>query len=356
MMKNIIILLCVFFSLTFASLNGQVPDGISYQAIALDENGKEIAGHDINGNIINSRRIDVRFSIVGGTQTGEILYKEVHSTNTDQFGLFSLVIGHGIVSSDGKYQKLTDINWGADELFLKVEIDINRSGNFKVMGVQQMMSVPFAFYALTTSKTTVNFADILNKPLFSNVATSGDYNDLINKPHFFNGNYNDLLNKPDLFNGDYNDLRNKPVLFNGDYNDLRNKPALFNGDYNDLRNKPALFNGDYNDLRNKPALFNGDYNDLRNKPALFDGDYNSLVNRPLITRETTDEFLATGGQTTFTLRNVPSETRNLKMYVNGVRISNSACRNSGVTLTYVPANNGSYSLMAGDRIQIDYSY
>jgi len=313
-MKNIIILLCVCFSLTFVSVNGQVADGISYQAIALDENGREIAGHDINGNIINSKRIDVRFSIVGGTQNGEILYKEVHSTNTDQFGLFSLVIGHGVVSLDGKYQKLMDINWGADELFLKVEIDINRSGNFKVMGIQQMMSVPFAYYALTTSKTTVNFADILNKPLFSNVATSGDYNDLINKPHFFSGNYNDLLNKPDLFNGDYNDLRNKPVLFNGDYNDLRNKPDL------------------------------------------FDGDYNSLDNRPLITRETTDEFLATGGQTTFTLRNVPSETRNLKMYVNGVRISNSACRNSGVTLTYVPANNGSYSLMAGDRIQIDYSY
>ena len=313
-MKNIIILLCVCFSLTFVSVNGQVADGISYQAIALDENGREIAGHDINGNIINSKRIGVRFSIVGGTQNGEILYKEVHSTNTDQFGLFSLVIGHGVVSLDGKYQKLMDINWGADELFLKVEIDINRSGNFKVMGIQQMMSVPFAYYALTTSKTTVNFADILNKPLFSNVATSGDYNDLINKPHFFSGNYNDLLNKPDLFNGDYNDLRNKPVLFNGDYNDLRNKPDL------------------------------------------FDGDYNSLDNRPLITRETTDEFLATGGQTTFTLRNVPSETRNLRMYVNGVRISNSACRNSGVTLTYVPANNGSYSLIAGDRIQIDYSY
>ena len=327
-MKNKLILLCALFSLFFSPVNGQVADGISYQAVALDENGKEIAGHDINGNIINSKRIDVRFSIVGGTDNGELLYKEVHSTSTDRFGLFSLVIGHGIVSSDGKYQKLIDINWGADELFLKVEIDINQTGNFKVMGIQQMMSVPFAFYASTTSKTTVNFADILNKPSFSNVATSGDYNDLINKPHLFNGNYNDLVNKPDLFNGDYNDLRNKP----------------------------AFFNGDYNDLKNKPAFFNGDYNDLRNKPVLFDGDYNSLVNRPLITRETTDEFLATGGQTTFTLRNVPSETRNLKMYVNGVRISNSACRNSGVTLTYVPANNGSYSLMSGDRIQIDYSY
>ena len=264
-MKNNVILLCAFLSLTIVSVNGQVADGISYQAVALDENGKEIAGHDINGNIINSKRIDVRFSIAGGTQNGEVLYKEEHSTSTDQFGLFSLVIGHGNVSSDGKYQKLTEINWGAEELFLKVEIDINRSGNFKVMGIQQMMSVPFAFYALTTSKTTVNFADIMNKPLFSNVATSGDYNDLINRPHFFNGDYNDLINKPDLFNGDYNYLINKPDLFNGDFNDLINKPEL------------------------------------------FDGDFNSLVNKPVITRETTDEFPANAGQTTFTLRHVPSE-------------------------------------------------
>jgi len=341
-MKNNVILLCAFLCLTIASVNGQVADGITYQAVALDENGKEIAGHDINGNIINSKRIDVRFSIVGGTQNGEDLYTEVHSTSTDQFGLFSLVIGHGIVSSDGKYQKLTDINWGAEELFLKVEIDINRSGNFKVMGIQQMMSVPFAFYALTTTKATINFAEIMNKPMFSNVATSGDYNDLINKPHFFNGDYNDLINKPSLFNGDYDDLINKP--------------SLFNGDYNDLINKPSLFYGDYNDLINKPSLFDGDYNDLINKPSLFDGDFNSLVNKPLITRETTDEFPAIAGQTIFTLRHVPSETSNLKMYINGVRISNSACRNSGITLTYIPANNGSYALMAGDRIQFDYSY
>jgi len=182
----------------------------------------------------------------------------------------------------------------------------------------------------------------MNKPMFSNVATSGDYNDLINKPHFFNGDYNDLINKPSLFNGDYDDLINKP--------------SLFNGDYNDLINKPSLFNGDYNDLINKPSLFDGDYNDLINKPSLFDGDFNSLVNKPLITRETTDEFPAIAGQTIFTLRHVPSETSNLKMYINGVRISNSACRNSGITLTYIPANNGSYALMAGDRIQIDYSY
>jgi hypothetical protein len=299
-MKKIVVLLFTFLSLTFVTLNGQVADGITYQAVALDEVGKEIAGHDINGNVIQSKQIDVRFTILGGTQDGELLYKEVHSTFTDQFGLFSLIIGHGSVSADGKYQKLMDIYWGADKLFLKVEIDIKRSGNFKVMGIQQMMSVPFAFYALTTTKTTVNYPDILNKPLFSKVAVSGDYNDLISKPVLFDGNYSSLINKPVLFDGNYNSLVNKPVL--------------------------------------------------------FDGNYNSLVNKPSITRETTDEFLAITGQTTFTLKHTPSETSKLKMYINGVRVSNSAYNNSGITLNYIPANNGSNALTAGDRIQFDYSY
>ena len=53
----------------------------------------------------------------------------------------------------------------------------------------------------------------------SSVATSGDYNDLTNKPTLssvaISGEYSDLLNKPTLSNvatsGDYNDLTNKPT-------------------------------------------------------------------------------------------------------------------------------------------------
>lgn len=46
----------------------------------------------------------------------------------------------------------------------------------------------------------------------------------------------------------------------------------------------------------------------------------------------------------------------MKMYVNGVRISNTAYSMSGNTLTYNPTNNGAYALAAGDRIQMDYYY
>jgi hypothetical protein len=73
-------------------------------------------------------------------------------------------------------------------------------------------------------------------------------------------------------------------------------------------------------------------------------------------REVADQFSATTSQTSFTLTQAPHSNSKVKMFINGVRISNTAYTCSGTTLTYNPTNNGSYSLTAGDRIQFDYYY
>ncbi|WP_111309043.1 beta strand repeat-containing protein [Confluentibacter sediminis] len=73
-------------------------------------------------------------------------------------------------------------------------------------------------------------------------------------------------------------------------------------------------------------------------------------------REVADEFSATASQTSFTLTQTPSASSKVKMYINGIRISNTAYSTSGTTFTYVPASNGGYTLTAGDRIQMDYYY
>jgi hypothetical protein len=73
-------------------------------------------------------------------------------------------------------------------------------------------------------------------------------------------------------------------------------------------------------------------------------------------REVADEFLATANQTTFTLTQAPSTNSKVKMYINGIRISNSAYPTAGNTLTYDPAENGMYTLLESDRIQFDYFY
>jgi len=73
-------------------------------------------------------------------------------------------------------------------------------------------------------------------------------------------------------------------------------------------------------------------------------------------QEVTDEFSATSGQTSFTLTQTPSSLSKVKMYINGIRISNTAYSWTGTTLTYTPANNGNYTLSASDRVQMDYTY
>jgi rRNA-processing protein FCF1 len=73
-------------------------------------------------------------------------------------------------------------------------------------------------------------------------------------------------------------------------------------------------------------------------------------------REVADEFSATSGQTSFSLSQVPNTASKVKMFVNGIRISNNAYSISSSSLTYSSSNNGGYTLNTGDRIQFDYYY
>jgi hypothetical protein len=82
----------------------------------------------------------------------------------------------------------------------------------------------------------------------------------------------------------------------------------------------------------------------------------SWVTVSTVVREEANEFTATLSQITFILTQTASVNSKVKMYINGIRISNSAYSLSGTTVTYVAAYNGAYALTAGDRIQFDYFY
>ncbi len=75
-------------------------------------------------------------------------------------------------------------------------------------------------------------------------------------------------------------------------------------------------------------------------------------------RLNSDEFnvtTQTGATATFTLTQTPLGGK-VFMFINGTRIKNGAFTVSGTTVTYTAANNNSYALVAGDRIQFDYAY
>lgn len=320
-MRNLLILFIVVFGFSNAAILGQVADGISYQAVALDEGGREIAGQDINGNIINGKSINVRFSLVAGTSDGEILYREVHTVNTDQYGLFSVVIGHGTVSPDGKNQKLTDINWGADRMYLRVEIDIKRSGNYKVMGIQQMMAVPFAFYSLNSSSIEPGTVS-----------------------QYWRGDKTwQALDKSAVGLGN---VENTGLSsWNGSSN-LNTVGTITSGTWNagTVTSSGAITGSSIIRSGGTSSQF------LKADGSVDGNDYITAI------REFNDQFTAADSQSRFTLTHRPSDNSNVKMFINGIRISNSAYTVSGNSITYLPANNGSNVLRAGDRIQFDYYY
>ncbi|MFN3754791.1 hypothetical protein [Flavobacterium sp.] len=129
-MKKILLLSALFISfLTFA----QVPQGISYQAIAL--NG--------SGNPVVSSNVRVKLSILDQTATGTVLYSETQLKTTTAQGLFNLTIGQGTVVSG----VFNTINWGTNSKFLKVEMDVTGGTNYVAVGTTQLLSVPYAMAA-----------------------------------------------------------------------------------------------------------------------------------------------------------------------------------------------------------------
>lgn len=72
-------------------------------------------------------------------------------------------------------------------------------------------------------------------------------------------------------------------------------------------------------------------------------------------RPSTEQFTATAGQTSFTLAQTPLNNK-IWMFINGVRTNINGYGVSGTLVTYTASGNNNYTLVAGDRIQFDYSY
>jgi len=165
-MKKLLATLLLFSSI-FA-FGQTVPQGINYQAVAIDESGKPIPGVDIVGSPIDDAEIGIRISILENSPTGAVLYQEEHEVLTDQYGMFNLVIGQGLQVSPDPF---SSIDWIGDK-YLQVELSVDNNGDFKLSAVQQLMSVPYAFLADRALNVDDADADASNE--IQNLSVSGD--------------------------------------------------------------------------------------------------------------------------------------------------------------------------------------
>ena len=73
--------------------------------------------------------------------------------------------------------------------------------------------------------------------------------------------------------------------------------------------------------------------------------------------EITEEFLTpTASQTAFTITQTPASSTKVKMFINGVLIKGSAHTKAGNIITYIPANNGNYTITTNDEVIFYYYY
>ena len=117
-------------------VQAQVPNKFNYQAVARNSLGQSLA----NANI------SLRLTILDGGANGTNVYSETRQATTNQLGLFTVGIGGpGATSTTGNF---ATIDWGTGNKYIKVEADPLGGNNFSVLGNTEMLSVPYALYAV----------------------------------------------------------------------------------------------------------------------------------------------------------------------------------------------------------------
>jgi len=141
-MKKNLLCLPIAFIFFLPTLIAQVPQGINYQAVA----------RNTAGAVLQNQHLGVSFAIHDGSANGNIIYQETDTTTTNQFGLFTLVIGHGTPSLG----TFSSISWGTGNKFLEVDYDPAGGTNYSSMGTTQLVSVPYALYAASAGNGAGN--------------------------------------------------------------------------------------------------------------------------------------------------------------------------------------------------------
>lgn len=133
----------IVFSLLPMLLIGQsVPFSVNYQAVARDADGLPVVNASVYADM----------SILKGSENGPEVYFESHTTSTNAFGLYILVIGEGSTSDN-----LSQVDWGSDAYFLKTYISIDNEAPLE--SVAKLNSVPYAFVSQKSVIDNVNDAD-----------------------------------------------------------------------------------------------------------------------------------------------------------------------------------------------------
>jgi hypothetical protein len=113
--------------------NVNVPQGVSYQAVA----------RNAAGEILANQAVGLRISILANSATGDVRYSETQTATSDAFGVLSFVIGAGTPVSGS----FSNMDWNGETMFVKLEADFAGGTTYTDLGATRVWSVPFALAA-----------------------------------------------------------------------------------------------------------------------------------------------------------------------------------------------------------------
>lgn len=129
-MSFVIFGVCLLLSIqTFA----QAPQLFNYQGIARDK----------QGNPLGKKTLHLKIAILPTSESVSPEYVETHLVTTNEFGLYTLQIGHGQTIAGS----MKTVKWETGNKYIQVYIDPLGGNNFVDAGTTQLLSVPYAIYA-----------------------------------------------------------------------------------------------------------------------------------------------------------------------------------------------------------------
>jgi hypothetical protein len=133
---SFVLVLCIF-SVAFSE--AQVPmSRIPYQASLRNASGRPLA----------LRNVGFKVDIVD-SGAASVFYSERHAVATDAQGILSVVIGSGTVLSGN----ITQVPWSVGRKYVRTSVDTAGGLNWLLLGISEMLSVPYALYAQTSGES-----------------------------------------------------------------------------------------------------------------------------------------------------------------------------------------------------------
>ncbi|NHM00596.1 hypothetical protein [Flavobacterium difficile] len=139
--KNLFLILLLIGFVSF----GQAPQGFSYQAVI----------RNASDAIVANASVGMRISVLQGSVSGSAVYVETHVSNTNGNGLLTLNVGGGSVVSGS----LATLDWTAGPYFIKTETDPTGGTSYSITGTAQILSVPYALYAVKAGSSAAAGTD-----------------------------------------------------------------------------------------------------------------------------------------------------------------------------------------------------